>query len=249
VAVNVGRNRSDTAKIKKYSQNVAEYTSKLQCGFNIISAYATLVGCSKVKGVFIGKYTSVSESILENSSILSSQAEKSSVKGHSDILNSIIQWNCSVESQSIVRTSLLCDSSHVERHAKVLDSIVGPNTSIAEGEVTSSFVGPFVGFHHQALLIASFWPEGKGNVGYGANVGSNHTLKAPDQELWPGEGVFFGLGSNIKFPSNFIGAPYSVIATGVNTLPQKVTMPFSLINIPSHSIPQLSPAINEITPG
>ena len=61
-------------------------------------------------------------------------------------------------------------------------------------QVTSCLVGPFVGFHHQALLIACFWPSGKGNIGYGANVGSNHTLKAPDQELWPGEGLFFGLG-------------------------------------------------------
>ena len=98
-------------------------------------------------------------------------------------------------------------------------------------------------------MIASFWPEGKGNVGYGANVGSNHTLKAPDQELWPGEGVFFGLGTNIKFPSNFSQAPYSVIATGVMTLPQKVDMPFSLINGASITTSALSPAINEIMPG
>ena len=85
--------------------------------------------------------------------------------------------------------------------------------------MSSSLVGPFVGFHHQALLIAgewvmdtwcvagvyvltyppacalpvlacasAMWPAGKGNVGYGANVGSNHTGKAPDQELRPGEG-------------------------------------------------------------
>lgn len=71
-----------------------------------------------------------------------------------------------------------------------------------------------------------------------------------DQELWPGEGLFFGLGVNIKFPSNFIKSPYSVIATGVMTLPQKLAMPFSLINIPSSINPSTrSPAINEIFPG
>ena len=108
---------------------------------------------------------------------------------------------------------MLCEHSHVDRHGKLFDSLLGPNSGVSEGEVsivvsclpqlmctlpmhqvTSCLVGPFVGFHHQALLIACFWPSGKGNIGYGANVGSNHTLKAPDQELWPGEGLFFGLG-------------------------------------------------------
>ncbi|KAG2520954.1 hypothetical protein JM16_006513 [Phytophthora kernoviae] len=175
--------------------------------------------------------------------------ERTVVKTKSVIRDSIVQWNSTVETLSVVEGSFLCDTSHVERHGVVMSSVIGPNTSIAEGEVTSSFVGPFVGFHHQALLIASIWPKGKGNIGYGANVGSNHTLKAPDQELFHGEGMFFGLGCNVKFPSNFVKAPYSVIATAVNTLPQLMTMPFALINTPAHVIPSLSPAINEISPG
>src|SRR5438093_13263730 len=102
----------------------------------------------------------------------------------------------------------------------VTASISGPNSGVAEGEVTASLVGPFVGFHHQALLIAALWPEGKGNVAYGANVGSNHTTKAPDQEFWPGEGRFRGLGVHIKFPSALSQPPYSLIASGATTLPQ-----------------------------
>ena len=137
----------------------------------------------------------------------------------------------------------------MERHGKVTASILGPNTGVAEGEVTSCLLGPFVGFHHQALLIAVLWPEGKGNVGYGANVGSNHTSKAPDQEFWPGEGTFLGLGVNIKYPADFSRAPYSIIASGVTTLPQKITFPFSLVNSPAAQYPGISPAYNEIVPG
>ncbi|MDD3641996.1 MAG: hypothetical protein PHQ19_00810, partial [Candidatus Krumholzibacteria bacterium] len=106
-----------------------------------------------------------------------------------------------------------------------------------------------VGFHHQSMLIAAIWPEGKGNVAYGANVGSNHTSKAPDQEIWCGEGFFFGLGINVKFPSDFTKSPYGLIATAVDTLPQKVEFPFCLINRPTRTFDGVSPAYNEIFPG
>jgi hypothetical protein len=161
------------------------------------------------------------------------------------VRSSIVQWGCEVTTGAIVENSVLVEHSHVERHGKVAMSVIGPNTGIAEGEVTSCLVGPFVGFHHQALLIAAVWPEGKGNIGYGANVGSNHTSKAPDQEIFPGEGVFFGLGCSVKFPADFSDAPYSIIATAVPTLPQRVEFPFSLINKPSAAFPGISSSFGE----
>lgn len=60
---------------------------------------------------------------------------------------------------------------------KLTHSILGPDSGVGAGECHHSLVGPFVGFHHQALLIAAIWPLGRGNVGYGANVGSNHTSR------------------------------------------------------------------------
>ena len=103
-------------------------------------------------------------------------------------------------------------------------------------------------------LRVAIWYKGKGNIGYGANIGSNHTGRLPDQELIPGEGLFFGLGCNIKYPCNFSNAPYSLIASGITTLPQvcslppshvqKVEMPFSLINKPSTNYEGVSPAYN-----
>ena len=97
-------------------------------------------------------------------------------------------------------------------------------------------------------MIAAVWPGGKGNVSYGANVGSNHTGKLADQEIRPGEGVFFGLGTSIKFPANYEEAMYTIIASGVTTLPQRVRFPFSLIMTVTEIISGLSPAINEILP-
>ncbi|KAG7395300.1 hypothetical protein PHYBOEH_003967 [Phytophthora boehmeriae] len=245
----VATKRGDLEFLKTYDAFVDEYVAKMKAPMAIVARNARLRRCSRVIATFVGDHALVEDCDVENSTLLSTAEERTVVRTKSIIRDSIVQWNSTVEALSVIESSFLCDTSHVERHGVVISSVIGPNTSIAEGEVTSSFVGPFVGFHHQALLIASIWSKGKGNIGYGANVGSNHTLKAPDQELFHGEGVFFGLGCNVKFPSNFVKAPYSVIATAVNTLPQVMTMPFALINTPAHVIPSLSPAINEISPG
>jgi hypothetical protein len=98
------------------------------------------------------------------------------------------------------------------------------------------------------MLISTVWPEGRGNISSGANVGANHTGRAPDQEFWPGEGMFIGLGVNVRFPADFTQAPYSVLACSVVTSPQRVEFPFSLINSPTHVFPDLSPTLNQIIP-
>jgi hypothetical protein len=103
--------------------------------------------------------------------------------------------------------------------------------------------------HHHSLLIAALWPEGCGNLGYGANVGSNHTGRMPDQEVMPGQGMFFGLGVNIKFPSNFREAPFTLIASGLTTLPQRLKFPFSLIHAGDPQLVGVAPRLNEIVPG
>lgn len=249
MAARVATERGNAELLSQYDAFVNSYTHSVTAEMTIVSADARLLRCSRVESVFVGEFAVVDDCDVNDSTILSTHEEQTALRGKSIARHTLIQPGASIEDLSIVERALLCDCSHVERHGTVLSSVLGANTSVAEGEVTSSFVGPFVGFHHQALLIAAVWPEGKGNVGYGANVGSNHTLKAPDQELLPGEGVFFGLGCNIKYPSNFAAAPYSVIATAVSTLPQMVAMPFALINSPAHVIPTLSPALNEISPG
>ncbi|MEQ8821830.1 MAG: DUF4954 family protein [Sumerlaeia bacterium] len=141
------------------------------------------------------------------------------------------------------------ESSWARHGALVTSSLIGPNSGVSGGECRSTYLGPFTAFHHQSLLIATYWPGGKGNVSAGALVGANHSGKAPDLEHWAGEGCFYGLGTRIKFPANFVEAPYTLVAAGVTTLPQKVAFPFSLINTPAVTMPDLSPALNEITPG
>lgn len=233
-----------------YREFIASYVERVRIGYGVVGSGSRICNCPQIMDAFIGESAQCSNAtLLQNATVLSSPEESTRIDDGAYVRNSCIQWGCHASSMAIVDDSVITEHAHVERHGKVSHSIIGPNTGIAEGEVTASLVGPFVGFHHQALLIGALWPQGKGNVAYGANVGSNHTSKAPDQEIACGEGLFFGLGVNIKFPADYSRAPYSIIATGVTTLPQRVAFPFSLINAPSRRFAGASPAYNELCPG
>ena len=91
---------------------------------------------------------------------------------------------------SIVRHAALVEHCSVDSNAVIEHSIIAANAAIAKGEITASIVGPYAGLHHQSLLIGALWPEGKGNIAYGAMVGSNHTGRAPDQKFGPAKALF-----------------------------------------------------------
>jgi NDP-sugar pyrophosphorylase family protein len=250
IASTVALNRSDKDQLAYYNKFVNEYVEKIQAPFSVVEQGAVIQNTHKIENCFVGKSCHIDgATLVQNCTILSSREEPVEISHGAIVRHSILQWGCEVTSLAIIDNSVLTEHSHVERHGKVSSSIIGPNTGVAEGEVTACLLGPFIGFHHQSLLIAALWPEGKGNVAYGANVGSNHTSKAPDQEILCGEGTFFGLGTNIKFPANFAGAPYSLFATAVCTLPQRIDFPFSLINTPAIRPDQLPPLFNQIFPG
>lgn len=250
VAEAVLKNRNDAGLQRRYADFIESYRACCALPFGVVAAGARITCSSAIKDSFIGSDVRIDGvTLVENCTVLGSPGEETSISHGSIVRNSCVQWGCEVTSMAIVESSVLTEHSHVERHGKATSSIVGPNSGIAEGEVTSSLIGPFVGFHHQSMLIAALWPEGKGNIGYGANIGSNHTSRAPDQEIWCGEGLFFGLGANVKFPANYVNSPYSVIATAVVTLPQKVEFPFSLIANPENRPPGIPEPYNELFPG
>ncbi len=245
----VVRSREHQALQADYNAAHAQYVAAAASPVGIVEKGARIVNSRDVSNVYVGEGAQIiGAAAVRDTTILSSNTEQTKITDGAIVESSVIQWGSSVESAAQVRESVLLEHSHAERGGFVTGSVLGPNTGVAEGEVTAALVGPFVGFHHQALLIAAVWPEGKGNIGYGANVGSNHTGKEPDQEILPGEGTFFGLSVDIKYPSNFSGSPYLLIATSVKTLPQTVAFPFALINTPGETLPGLAPAFNEIVP-
>jgi len=198
--------------------------------YTIIGQSASVRNCSRVTASFIGPYAGVENSEVEASIILSTCEERSNITGGSIVERSIVQFSVNVSGHAIVRDSLLMEHSSVETEGKCSHVIACPDSGVATGECHHSLLGPFVGFHHQSLLIAALWPKGRGNVAYGAKIGSNHTGRAADQECLLGEGVFFGLGSLVKLPVNLSASPYTLVAADTTLEQQRLHFPFSLVS-------------------
>ncbi len=249
VARIICRDRGNKELLNEYNKLVDEYMNRSASKWSIVGKHAQILDSPKILNFYMGEYALIDNACsVKNCVMISGEGESSIISNGAIVKDCTMQWGAEITTGAITEGSIFTEYSGANRQGKVFDSLIGSNSNIAEGEVTASLVGSFVGFHHQALLISAYWPGGKGNIAYGANVGSNHTGKEPDQELWPGEGMFFGLDCAIKYPSDYTGSPYSIIATGVSALPQKVAFPFSLFNPPAANFDKISPAFNEIFP-
>lgn len=253
------QNRTAVRLSQEEEHRAHNYRSSMTSDLAVVGAEAEVVSVSTLRSCFIDDGIRLEgASLIEFSTFRSRsgvdtrKAEKSPhlSAGHGVIVRSShIQEGAAVLDRAQVVRSLLGRDAIVSSGASVTDSVVCRRSEIARGEVTSCLVGPLVNMHHQSLLIATVWPRGRGNMGSGAQVGSNHTSRLPDQALLAGEGMFFGLATAVKFPANYTRSPYSVIATGLITGPQRVSFPFSLLSILDDAPPDAPSGYNRLIPG
>ena len=233
-----------------FDEQLKAYREETALPFGVVGKGAVVCNTNIIRNSWIGAHARIEGAEkIRNSVVLSSLEEPSHVYDSVILENSNVQKSVTIHTGAEVQGSLLMSRTTVACKAIVKSSIIAPCCHIEEGEVNSSYVGPMTQMHHHSLLIAALWPEGCGNLGYGANVGSNHTGRMPDQEVMPGQGMFFGLGVNIKFPANYRESPFTLIATGLTTLPQRVKFPFSLIRPGDPQLVGVAPRLNEIVPG
>ena len=233
-----------------YAEFLADYLRMAESTCGVIGAGSTITNIPSMRNVYVGESVEIDAATrVENSVLLSTPEEQVRIRDGASVCDSILQWGVEVRGPSVVERSVLLEHAVVDRFGIVSNSVIGPNSAVSGAEVTSSLVGPFVGCHHQALLIAARWPGGRGNMGYGASVGCNHTSRVPDQEAILGEGLFIGLGTKLQYPVNLLNSPYSVLATGLSLPPQKIAFPFSLIRPATVSIPGTAPGSNILVPG
>lgn len=208
----------------------------------VVGRESRLAGCGPLRDCLFGPGTVVDGAATVSSTLcLSLPDAPCRIESGAVVRASVLRPGTEIGGHAVVLASYLAEGVEVEEHARVHASYLGEHTAVGGGEVTSCLVGPHVAMHHSSLLIAALWPDGHGNIGYGANVGSNHTGRAPDQELLVGEGCFFGLSCCVKFPADLREAAGSIIATGVVVPPGRIRYPLSLIQSDPAGPPRIKP--------
>ncbi|KAL3800151.1 hypothetical protein HJC23_001072 [Cyclotella cryptica] len=205
---------------------------------NILCPHSSLLHTPQTSHVHLCTHSSINCATSVTSSLL---LPHSTIQNGCTVSHSLLQWSSTITSHSDAHQIFLMEQSEIGPHSFTANAIYGPDSHVSGGEVHCTLFEPNANAHHQSLLIGILWGLGRGNVGYGSNMGSNHTGQIPDQETSVGEGTFWGLGSVIKFPVDLTSAPYSIIAAGVQLPPQRIMLPFSLITD--------GPGMNQLTPG
>src|SRR5262249_40172008 len=146
--------RQDARLLDRYVKAVKRYVARVTSHRGIIERGALVRSTARINNAYIGPYARVDgAAVVSDSTILSSQAERAQILSGSCVTSSVLQWGSELAAGAVIDHSMLTEHCHVRRHGQVSRSILGPNTAVAGGEVTSSLVGPLVSMHHQALLI------------------------------------------------------------------------------------------------
>ncbi len=158
----------------------------------------------RIRDAYIGINAVIDHALeLSNTAVLSSLEEPTAVGSGAAVTDAILRNGVTVSGNAIVRRSLLLEHSAVDEHASVDSSIIGANTTITKGEVTASLVGavrrlpPPEPAHLRLLAGGARAPCRllRRDGGLEPQAGAPWT-----EEIWPGEGAFFGLGCAIRFP-------------------------------------------------
>jgi carbonic anhydrase/acetyltransferase-like protein (isoleucine patch superfamily) len=255
VAAWVAIRRGDARLLSVYCDAVRSYTDSLVSDITLVSPGVRILHTPYIRSSYVGDRALIDSAMgIDGSVVLSSDKEPTEISSGAYVRRSVIQWGCRISSGAVVDESAILERSSVGRHGKVTSSIVGPCSAVEKGEVVSSLVGPLLAMYHQSLLIAAVWPGGRGTMGAGSLVGSNHPGRSADQEIFIGEGLFFGLGCKVKYPCDLSRAPYTILGSGVDFPPQRMEFPFSLVRPASDAVLSSGewaatvPGVNELMP-
>lgn len=166
LGVPVGLHSLGAAKTKRIKYN--KHDGFVRYDMTIVCDDVEVTRCTLIRNAFIGSYCVLRDSAMNNSTSFA-HCEVSS----SHLTDSVIHQSCKVLSGAQLSGVLMFPHSSASSNAKITDTVLGPDSSVSIGECKNSLLGPHVGFHHQALLIATTWVLGRGNISYGAMIGSH----------------------------------------------------------------------------
>jgi hypothetical protein len=120
------------------------------------------------------------------------------------------------------------NNSALKFGARLINSILGDNSTISCCEVLNNLIFPAHEQHHNNSFLVAACVKGQSNMAAGATIGSNHNSRTNDNEVVAGRGFWPGLCTSIKHSSVF--ASYTLLAKADYPAELNIPLPFSLLS-------------------
>ena len=164
---------------------------------------------------------------LKNITVLSSEEEPSQIGEGVEMVNGILGYGSKVFYQAIAVRFVIGRNCQVKYGARILNSVLGDNSTISCCEVLNNLIYPFHEQHHNSSFLIASTVMGQSNIAAGATIGSNHNSRSADGEIFAKRGFWPGLCCDFKHNSRF--ASFTLVAKGSYQYELDIPYPFALV--------------------
>jgi len=221
--------RDDPELLNRF-QELTEYgnTGELNT-YGIIGNDCVIKNSSIIKDSKIGDCTYIKGAFkLKNITILSSNEERSQVGEGVEMVNGILGYGSRIFYQAIAVRFVIGRNCQIKYGARLLNSILGDNSTVSCCEILNNLIYPFHEQHHNSSFLIATTVMGQSNIAAGATIGSNHNSRSPDGEIFAKRGFWPGLCSDFKHNSRF--ASFCLVGKGSYQNELDILYPFALVS-------------------
>lgn len=197
--------------------------------YSMIGENALLSHCRIVRNVRVGPGALIQGADrLEDVTILSDEQEPAIIGEGVSLRQGIIGYGAHVTEGVRAGRFVLGTRSCLEKGARLYDSYLGDNSTVACCEVLNSLIFPGHQQHHNNSFLIAATVQGQSNIAAGVTAGSNHNSRSADGELLARRGFWPALCVNLKYDCRF--ASFTLLAKGNYPYEIDLPLPFALLN-------------------
>jgi len=222
--------RADRELMERFAEITNRNNRALRPPKAVISDSAVIINTKAIRRSLIGPAAVIDGAeLISNSSIMSDPGEMTVIGAAVQVRDSIVGYGNKIDSAAQLASVMTGTAATITKSARLTHSVIGDNAHIACCEVANCLIGPGHSQHHNNSFLIAAYAGGQANIAAGATIGSNHTSRVNDGEIWAKRGFWPGLCVSLKHNSKF--ASFTMIAKGCYQKELDIKYPFSLVTL------------------
>lgn len=221
--------RDDDELLQRFFEMTENEDTQKENTYGIIGNDCVIKNCSIIKDTKVCDAAYIKGAYkLKNMTVLSSEEEPSQIGEGVEMVNGILGYGSKVFYQAIAIRFVIGRNCQVKYGARLLNSVLGDNSTVSCCEILNNLIFPFHEQHHNSSFLIATTIMGQSNIAAGATVGSNHNSRSPDGEIFAKRGFWPGLCSDFKHNSRF--ASFVLVSKGSYQYELDIQYPFALVS-------------------